>query len=90
MFDMITDLLMVRNYIQSRNIGFAKSLVSMLSLNMGVQLLLVWEQNRKLGLKKLVFELVFTLFCVSPGVHAYRVANGEEHGVGEVFDPRKL
>ena len=90
MFDMITDLLMVRNYIESRNIGFAKALVSMLSLNMVVQLILVWVQNRRLGFTKFFFELLLTLFCVSPGVHAYRVANGEEHVVGEVLNPRTM
>ena len=88
--DMVTDVTMVIQYIQAKQWGFAKSLLIMLSLCMCIQLLIAFAQNRKKGGRAVLFEMLITLLCVSPGVHAYRVASGQEKHGSETVNPRTL
>ena len=88
--DMVTDVTMIIQYIQAKQWGFAKSLLIMLSLCMCLQLLIAFAQNRKKGARAVLFEMLITLLCVSPGVHAYRVASGQEKHGSDTVNPRTL
>ena len=88
--DMVTDIVMIIQYIQASNWGFARTMIIMLSLNLFTQLCLSVLQNLKAGRKEVLLELLFTITCIAPGVHAYRVASGQEKRGGHVIDARML
>jgi hypothetical protein len=88
MTDMITDLIMIVNFLKQKNIGFAKAMIIMLSLNMVSQVFLTVLQHSKRGARTLLLELFYTLSLLSPGIHAYRVASGHEKHGKESVDAR--
>jgi hypothetical protein len=47
----------------------------------------VWVQNRKLGMKRVLRELIPILIGFKPAVDAYRVATGVKQEVGASFNP---
>jgi hypothetical protein len=62
----------------------------MLCLTMFFQLFLTWVQHRKMGVKVLFRELVFTATGLAPGVHAYNVASGHEKHAMEAVPARTI
>jgi hypothetical protein len=81
---------MIVEYTKNGNVGYAKALLTMLCLNMFVQLLVTWLQHRKMGAKVVTRELFFTVTGLAPGVHAYNVASGHEKHARETVPARTL
>ncbi|GMH92947.1 hypothetical protein TrST_g3807 [Triparma strigata] len=85
--DMLSDLYLVREYFSLGDDSlrsYAFAMIVFIGLNIGCQLILVVLQNR---VSKLVTlrEIIFVIFCMKPGIDAYRVAIGEKQGVNHVF-----
>ena len=78
MLDMATDIVSIVNFLRASQVGFAKSLIIMLVLNMLMQLSIVFIQHSKRGVRVLLFEAILTITCISPGVHAFRLARYHE------------
>ena len=89
-FDMVTDTIMISKYAGNGNMGYAQSLLLMIGLNMLFQLVLSWFQHMNMGFKILLLEFFFTLTCLSPGVHAYRVASGQQKDGLATIDARTM
>jgi hypothetical protein len=67
--------------------GYFKASLASLAVSIGIQMLFVWAQNRKLGTKSVLMEWLPILICFKPAVDAYRVAAGEKQKAGHVVDP---
>jgi hypothetical protein len=90
MADMATDIVAITKFLRHSHYGFAKSLIIMISINMVIQLMIVFFQHRKKGARTLLLEASLTLTCVAPGVQAYRVARGHEQQAKETLDPKNM
>jgi hypothetical protein len=66
--------------------GYFKASLASLMVSMGIQMLVVWGQNRKLGMKRVVREWLPILIGFKPAVDAYRVAKGEKQEAGQATD----
>jgi hypothetical protein len=55
-------------------------------VSIGIQMLLVWGQNRKLGVLRVLREWFPILIGFKPAVDAYRVAKGEKQEAGRAID----
>jgi hypothetical protein len=55
-------------------------------VSMGIQMFVVWAQNKKLGMKRVLKEWFPILIGFKPAVDAYRVANGGKQEAGQVAD----
>jgi len=76
--DLVTDIIMIKNFFQAGQLGFAWGSVAMILGNIAFQSLLVMWNNANRGKKVIVMELLITWSCVKPGVDAYRVASGND------------
>lgn len=85
--DMISDVVMIFQYFRNGNMGYVKSLIGSICANLFFQSVFVLLQNRKKSKLELFRELLYLFSGVSPGIHAYRVANGEERVSTDFFTP---
>jgi hypothetical protein len=56
-------------------------------MSIGLQMGLIWVQNKKLGMKRVVQEWISILLGYKPAVDAYRVATGVKQEVGTALPP---
>ncbi|GMI34758.1 hypothetical protein TeGR_g897, partial [Tetraparma gracilis] len=74
--DMATDLGMVNLYMKSGQTLAGRALLAMVFLCLGLNLVMVWLQNRKCKDKKIVVkEVMIVLTGLKPGFDAYRAAS---------------
>ena len=59
----------------------------MLAASLLIQLVIVYGQNRKIGIKKVAYEALTVVLFMKPAVDAFRVASGSTTKEGSVFDP---
>ena len=67
--------------------GYFNASLASLSVSLGFQMLFVWAQNRKLGMKRVVRECIPIVLGYKPAVDAYRVATDVKQEVGSAADP---
>ena len=67
--------------------GYFHASLASLAVSMGIQLLFVWGNNKKLGMKKVLREWFPVLIGFKPALDAFRVATGEKQEVGHAVDP---
>ena len=65
----------------------AKSIIATICVNMLIQLFVTFAQNRKMGVKRLVRELLVTASMLQPAVLAFRVAAGKEKDIDSTISP---
>jgi hypothetical protein len=87
MTDLLTDIYVTYTFWSDGKGGYFKASLASLAISIGLQLFLVWGQNRKLGMKRVLREWVPILLGFKPAVDAYRVATGVKQEVGATFDP---
>jgi hypothetical protein len=87
MSDLLTDVYVTYMFGSDRKWGYFKASLASLVASIGLQMLVVWVQNRKLGMKRVVRELIPILLGYKPAVDAYRVATGVKQEVGTALDP---
>jgi hypothetical protein len=87
MTDLLTDVYVTSMFWKDKKYGYFKASLASLAASIGIQMFTVWVQNRKLGMKRGVRELIPILLGYKPAVDAYRVATGAKQEVGTAFDP---
>ena len=88
--DIVTDIYMIYQYLTSEEEGqaiFGHINLAMVATSLLIQLIVVYGQNHKKGMKKLAFETLTVFLFIKPAVDAFRVANGTETEEGSAFDP---
>jgi hypothetical protein len=86
MTDLLTDLYVTYMFWSDEKYGYFKASLTSLAVSIGLQLLLVWAQNRKLGMTRVLQECVPILIGFKPAVDAYRVATGAKQEVGTALN----
>jgi hypothetical protein len=87
MSDLLTDVYVTYMFWSNKKYGYFKASFASLVMSIGFQMLVVWVQNRKLGMKRVVRELIPILIGYKPAVDAYRVATGAKQEVGAALNP---
>jgi hypothetical protein len=86
MVDLLTDVYVTNMFWKGKKYGYFKASLASLVVSIGLQMVIVWGQNRKLGLKRVLKEWFPILIGYKPAVDAYRVATGAKQEVGTAFD----
>jgi hypothetical protein len=86
MADLLTDVYVTYMFLDDQKYGYFKASLASLMASIGIQMFVVWAQNRKLGIKRVVREWIPILLGYKPAVDAYRVANGSKPEVGVVVE----
>jgi hypothetical protein len=87
MVDLLTDVYVTYMFWSDKNYGYFKASFASLAVSIGLQILIVWAQNRKLGITRVLKEWTPILLGYKPAVDAYRVATGAKQEVGAAVDP---
>jgi hypothetical protein len=87
MSDLLTDVYVTYMLWSDKKYGYFKASLASLAASLGLQMLYVLFQNRKLGMKRVVQELIPILLGYKPAVDAYRVATGAKQENGAAVDP---
>jgi hypothetical protein len=87
MADLLTDVYVTYMFWSEEKYGYFKASLASLAVSIGLQILIVWMQNKKLGMKRVLKEWFPILIGFKPAVDAYRVATGAKQEVGTSFDP---
>jgi hypothetical protein len=85
--DLITDMYMIYTYATTGERGTALSLAIMVGLCLLMQLILVLVQARKAPRRVMLREMLIVLSGIAPGIHAMRVANGNEQAEHAAINP---
>ena len=85
--DLVTDIYITYTFWKDgRNMFFLYS-VAMLGTSMFIMLFMVWVQNRKMGWKRVLVEMIPVFVGLKPTVDAFRVASGAKISKGQAVDP---
>ena len=90
LLDIITDIYMIYQYLTSDEKGqaiFGYINAIMVAASLFFQLLIVYGQNKKKGMKKMASETLTAILFLKPAVDAFRVASGATAEEGSAFDP---
>jgi hypothetical protein len=87
MTDLLTDVYVTYMFWDDKKYGYFKASLASLVVSIGLQMLAVWGQNKKLGMKRVLQEWIPILLGYKPAVDAYRVATGSKQEVGTALDP---
>jgi hypothetical protein len=87
MVDLLTDMYVTKMFWSDEKYGYFKASLASLMVSIGFQMLAVWTQNSKLGIKRVLREWFPILIGFKPAVDAYRVASGAKQEVGAAYDP---
>ena len=85
--DMATDINMVLQFFKGGQGLAARAIIITVSLNLLLQLVIVYAQNRRKPGFVIVREMMIVLSCMKPGVDAYRVLQGGEKDPLLALDP---
>ena len=85
--DLITDIYITYTFWKDEKDIFYKSSLAMLGTSMLLTLLLVFLQNQKLGMKRILREMIPVVIGLKPAVDAYRVASRTNQEEGQLFNP---
>ena len=88
MCDMATDISMVFEFFRKNQDNYAWATLGSLFLNIGLQMLLTFFQNRGKGIRRQCREQLYVLSLVKPGVDAWRVASDSVHETGHMMNAR--
>ena len=87
MTDLLTDIYITYIFWSGGEGGYFKASLASLMTSIGLQVLAVFFQNRKLGKQRVFRECLPILFGYKPAVDAYRVATGAKQEVGTMLPP---
>ncbi|GMI44391.1 hypothetical protein TrCOL_g8304 [Triparma columacea] len=87
--DLITDIIMIVEYFQTRSLwGYAWASLASLLINLTLQALVSFAQNRAKPWQRQLKEQFFVWSLVKPGVDAWRVASGAAQEEGQLVSAR--
>jgi len=85
---MLTDIQTIMRFFNEDRIGFARTNLSFIGVGFFLQLLSAFVQNRKRGIKAVLYEWLIILSMLKPAVNAKRVADGNIQRVNTLFNPQ--
>ncbi|GMH91183.1 hypothetical protein TL16_g11982 [Triparma laevis f. inornata] len=89
-FDLICDLVMVREFTMNKQYKSAQATIITLAISLGFQLIIVYGGvNMKLRKRVIVRELLYVILCVKPGIDAYRVVTKKPQVPNTAISPKK-
>jgi hypothetical protein len=86
MIDLGTDVYVTYMFWRDSKYGYFRASLASLLMSLGLQLFAVFLQNKKLGKKRILQELLPILVGFKPAVDAYRVSKSEKQKVGATVD----
>jgi len=87
----ITDVLTIIRFLNKDGIGLAKASIAFVGGCLLLQLFVAYLQNREMGGKKVLYEMVLVMTLIKPALDAHRVANGlTEHNKSMVTPSYEL
>jgi hypothetical protein len=86
MADLLTDVYVTYMFWSDGKEVYFKASLASLAVSIGIQMLLVWGQNKQLGVKRVLREWFPILIGFKPAVDAYRVAKGGKQEAGQAVD----
>jgi hypothetical protein len=87
MIDMFTDILMVLEFMRDKKTKFAYIMIGSVFANLGIQLIVAFIKNFRLGWRKVLKEMLIVLACLKPGADVFRVTSDTKVEVGQNMDP---
>ena len=90
LLDIITDIYMIYQFLTSKDEGqaiFGFINLGMVAASLFFQLVIIYGQNHKKGMKKVASEMLTVLLFIKPAVDAFRVANGADPEEGSAISP---
>ena len=81
--DMVSDIAMINQYFKDGNGFYAQSILVSISANLAVQVVIVYGQNRRKSVWKILYEVLVVVTCIKPAIDAARVAGGKEQQTDE-------
>jgi len=78
--DLVSDTTVIISYFEEGRTGQAYALISMVTMSLFCQIILVLAQNSKKSRSEILRELFFVVTFLKPAVDAYRVSTGYEDG----------
>jgi hypothetical protein len=85
-FDLLTDVYVTYMFWSDKKYGYFKASLASLVVSIGIQMLFVWAQNKKLGMLRVLREWLPIFIGFKPAVDAYRVAKGGRPEAGQALD----
>ena len=86
MLDAVTDIYIISEYYTEGLHGQANAMLAMISMNMGIQIIIVLAQYKKKNWGVKVKEVLICLFFLRPAVDAYKVSTNYQDSEA-TFDP---
>jgi hypothetical protein len=86
--DLSTDIFVAFMYWDEKRKAYFQAIVLMLGISCILQLLIIYTNNSRRGLKITFLESLPVLCGLKPAVDAYRVAHGDKAENGQTFDPQ--
>ncbi|GMH87308.1 hypothetical protein TL16_g10812 [Triparma laevis f. inornata] len=85
--DLICDLIMVNEYTELNEQGYANATIAAVGLSLVLQLIVVLVSNSKLAKSRILLEMLYVVTFVKPGVDVYRVSTGKKAATGSRSNP---
>ena len=85
--DLMTDIIITYTFWKDGKEMFFISSIAMICCSIFLMLLVVYGQNRKMGGKRLLLEMIPVVIGLKPAVDAFRVASGAKIEENQTFDP---
>ena len=87
--DMITDLVVLKRFWDAgeATLAYKNAQLASLMTSLGLQLIMVFCQNRKKGIRRIMQEMLIVLIGLKAPLDAFRVASGADHENGLLLDP---
>jgi hypothetical protein len=85
--DVATDVYAIANFTLRRKEGYARAVIAGVSVSIAIQLLIVYGNGKKRGMKHVMKEAMIVLSGVKPAVDAFRVIGGAAAHEDDTFDP---
>ncbi|GMH85310.1 hypothetical protein TrVE_jg7805 [Triparma verrucosa] len=76
--DMVSDVAVTRMFFETGQTSFAYITIACITTCLSMQALVVFQNYKNVGKRRLLRELFYVVTCTKPGIDAYRVANGVE------------
>jgi hypothetical protein len=86
-FDMSSDIYMIYLFSSTDERGFAIATLTMIVINMFIQIVMVLSASAKVKTSTRVKEVLYCVFCVKAGVDAYRIATDWQPEHESAIDP---
>jgi hypothetical protein len=86
MTDLVTDVYVTSMFWSDKKYGYFQASLASLVASICIQMIVVWLQNKKLGMQRVLKEWFPILIGFKPAVDAYRVAKGGKQEAGLAID----